>query len=147
MLVTALTFLLGALAVLQATINRHIALQWGIAPTVALNAAVIGVVAALFYAAVRVGSVGNEFVLHPGASLAQMKWWWVVPGLIGFALVAGLPYAVDKIGALRVFVGVVAAQMITSLVWDAAFEKTPATLVRVLGAGLAVVSVLLVSWK
>jgi transporter family-2 protein len=148
MMFVLLTVLLGAMAVIQATINRQIAVQWGLSPAVLLNTFVATVVAAAFLG-VLLARGGPAFLLKPGVGLSELRfhWHWLLPGVFGFFLVAGLPWAVHHIGALRVFVGVVAAQMVTSLAWDHFAEGIPASAVRGTGALLAVASVVLVSWR
>ena len=138
---------LGAIAVLQAAINRKVAAVWGLAPAVLLNTVVLLVVAGAFLGTALRGLGPFARFVAEDARLGQLRWWWVLPGLLGFALVAGLPWAVARVGALQVFVGVVAAQMVTSLFWDALVEGIPATGARALGAALAIVSVVLVAWR
>ena len=137
---------LGAAAVLQATLNRHVAAAWGLAPACVLNMLVALALAAVFVGAALGGRIDGELG-RASLQLASMRWWWIVPGILGFSLVAGLPWAVAKLGALPVFVAVVGAQMVTSLAWDAVAEGVSVTPTRILGGLLAVASVWLVSLK
>lgn len=73
------------------------------------------------------------------------SWWYLLPGLLGFAFVVGLPYSIARIGALQVFVGLVVAQMVGGLLWDHFVEGLDWSFSRILGATLAVVAVLLAS--
>ena len=140
----ALAVLLGAVAVIQATINRQIAVRWGLAPAAILNTGVATIVATMFLGLV-VTLGGTAFTFQSGLRLSEFRWYWVLPGIFGFLLVAGLPWAVHHIGASRVFVGLVAAQMITSLAWDHFAEGIPVTTARGAGALLAIASVVLAS--
>jgi transporter family-2 protein len=142
----ALAIFLGVLAVIQVTINRQVATRWGLAPATLLNTAVATLAAGIFLGfAVALGR--DPFLFQPGLRLSGLRWYWLLPGVIGFMLVAGLPWAVHHVGALRVFVGVVAAQMVASLAWDHFAESNPATPTRIGGALLAIASVVLVSWR
>jgi bacterial/archaeal transporter family-2 protein len=142
----ALAVVLGIVAVIQAAINRQIALRWGLAPAAALNTGIATVVAAIFLGlAVTIGTA--SFVIQPSLRLADFRWYWVLPGVFGFLLVAGIPWAVHQVGALRVFVGLVAAQMVTSLALDHFAEGIPMTTTRGAGALLAIASVFLVSLR
>jgi len=142
----AVAVLLGFVAVLQVTINRHIALRWGLAGAVLLNALVLTLGAITFFAVTRARGVYG-FVLREGAVLSDARWWWALPGLFGLSLVALLPWAANQIGFQRVFVGLVAAQMVGSLLWDLFVERIPVTVPRGFGAVLAVASVALVSGR
>lgn len=143
----ALALLLGAAAVFQASLNRQIAVSVGLPAAALLNATVLLLIAALGFSyalTTRSGLPGEADAL---GVLRHFSWWWCIPGMLGFALVMGLPYAVSKIGALNVFVAVVAAQMVTSLLWDTFVEGVQPSGMRAVGALLTVAGVLLVSWK
>ena len=142
----ALAFFLGAVGVLQVTINRQVALRWGLAPAVLLNTSIATVAAGVFLGLVaRVR--GGSFFFESGMRLSELRWYWVFPGIFGFMIVAGLPWAAHHVGTLRVFVALVAAQMVTSLAWDHFAESIPVTATRVAGALLAIASVVLASLR
>lgn len=132
-------FALGCVAVVQASLNRRIAAQIGLAPAVLLNGLIVAACAGAFYFSARRGWIGG---LVPSAE-ATFKWWWIIPGVLGFALITGLPWAIARVGALQVFVVAVAAQMIASLAWDALVEGIPVNAMRALGATVCVAGVAL----
>jgi uncharacterized membrane protein YdcZ (DUF606 family) len=140
---TLVAILLGFAAVLQVTINRHVALRWGLAGAVLLNALVLTAVAAIFWATALPRASGGGLAIRTVADLGALRWWWLLPGLLGFALVTLLPWAAHHAGVQRVFVALVAAQVVGSLAWDAAFARIPVTPARAAGALLAIASVLL----
>jgi transporter family-2 protein len=142
-----LPFVLGTVAVFQAAFNRRIAAAWGLAPAALLNTAVLLVVGLTFLWWSSAQRNARPHFFQPGGDLGQFRLWWLLPGLFGFSLLTGLPYALAKLGALRVFVALVASQVLTSLIWDATVEKIDLTWPRLLGAGLALGSVVLNSWK
>ena len=138
-----LPLFIGAVAVLQATLNRQIAERWGMASAVLLNTSIAGVcsIALLGYclsAGARTGLLRVTF------DPASFRWWWLLPGVFGFSIVVGLPWAIGKAGALVTFVALVAAQMLTSALWDRYALNVPWDASRGLGAALAIVSVWLV---
>jgi transporter family-2 protein len=142
-LVILLPLGIGAAAVLQATINRQIAGQWGLAPAALLNTS-IALLCAIGLLGYCVAAGPRGGLLRVAFEPASFRAWWLLPGLFGFAIVVGLPWAVGKAGALPTFVSMVAAQMLTSALWDryalgVAWEPS-----RVLGAVLAIASVWLV---
>lgn len=73
----------------------------------------------------------------------NFHWWSILPGICGLAVVLGLPWAIGQIGALKVFLILVAAQMVSSAFWDIAIEGVPLNGYRIAGIGLAVSGALL----
>jgi uncharacterized membrane protein YdcZ (DUF606 family) len=137
---------LGFMAVAQVTLNGRVAMQWGLAPAAVLNMIVALSLAVCFAAwcAFR-GPSSGLYRFHVDASL--VGWWWFLPGCFGFSLVVGMPWAVQKLGALATFVALIGAQMVASMLWDALVEGTALTLPRLLGAAFAVAGVALTRWK
>ncbi|HMI94169.1 MAG TPA: DMT family transporter [Polyangiales bacterium] len=142
-LVILLPVFIGAAAVLQATMNRHIADRWGLAPAVLLNTSIAGLcsLALLAYCS---SAGARSGLLRVAFEPASFRWWWPVPGLFGFAIVVGLPWAVGKAGALPTFVALVAAQTVTSALWDRFALGIAFDFTRALGSLLAIASVWLV---
>lgn len=137
---------LGIAVVLQVSINRQIALRWGLAPAVLLNALVLTAAASLFYVVARLQGSGG-FVLRTEPSLGEMRWWWILPGVFGFALVTLLPWATHNIGFQRVFVALIATQLTASVLWDITFERIPFSIPVAVAVVLAVACVALVSLR
>lgn len=137
-------FVLGVVAVLQATLNREIAAHTGLAVATTLNMAVATVCALGFavYCAARGEQTG---FLQWHADASAFRAWWLVPGLVGFLIVLGLPWSVQRIGALSTFVALVGAQMLASALWDRYATGIPLTAPRVLGALCTVAGVVLLS--
>lgn len=139
-------FVLGALAVLQAGLNRRIAAEWGLAAAVFLNTLVLATIALAWFAVVRsTKSPALEwFAVRQGRGFA---WWYALPGLCGFALVTGLPWVIVRIGALQAFITLVAAQMLAGLAWDYFVEHIQVGGARVAGALLAILGALVAGFK
>lgn len=136
------SFGLGTVAVLQAALNRRIAASFGLAPAIALNAVVVLFAAGCFLFAANRGWIN---AMGPETSLREIQWTWLIPGFFGFAIIAGLPWAIARIGALNVFVTVVAAQMTVSTAWDAVVEGVELSWTRIVGGLLAVAGAILAS--
>lgn len=131
-------FALGCFAVLQVALNKRIAATMGLTQAVILNAFVLLVVAVAFWLYAR-GARDDfgEWISGSGGP-ADFKAWWIVPGLCGLTLVAGLPWAAERMGALQTFVVLVAAQMLFGIFWDHFVDGIAVNAPRVIGAGLAI---------
>jgi hypothetical protein len=68
------------------------------------------------------------------------QWYHILPGIIGFCFVFIIPLVIMEVGTLPVFLGVIAGQIVMSIVWNACYENMPVNSIRVAGA-------LLVVWK
>ena len=136
-----LPFILGAVAVLQGALNRVVAQSWGLTPTIVLNNFVIITMGFLFYISVKFYPQFFPDNFRDKAGFTSFSWYYLLPGLCGLALVAGIPFAIGQIGAANVFIGIVCAQMITSLIWDQLKEGIALSWPRLLGAILTIVGV------
>src|SRR5688500_13267968 len=103
-----LTVFLGIVAVLQGAINRLVASAWGLTPAILLNNLVILVLGFLFYAAVKFYPEWFPESFADKAGFTQWSWYYFLPGLCGLIIITGIPFAISKIGAAEVFVGIVA---------------------------------------
>jgi transporter family-2 protein len=137
---------LGIAAVLQAALNREVASHTGLAAATALNM-LVAAIAAFAFAAFCAVRKAPEGLLRWHVASQDFRAWWLLPGLIGFALVLGLPWAIERAGALATFVVLVAAQMLASTLWDRIAGGVPLSWPRVLGALCTVAGVALVAWK
>ncbi len=144
-LILLLPVVVGALVVLQGNLNRLVAAKHGLAFAMGVNTIVFALSCLGLIAAVRA---------FPGVFPAGFAWrtdgyrfaiWHLFPGLCGFALVAGIPFAIAHLGPVRVFVGVVVAQVVASVLWEAIVDGHRPAPARLAGVGLALVGVLLAS--
>ena len=138
-----LPLILGTFIVLQGAFNRRISAENDLASTVLLNSSVLLAASVVFYLVARASQPEGG----PGTTGFGFRAWYILPGLLGFGIVAGVPWGIERFGALKVFVGLIAAQLVASLAWDAAIELRPVTLVRAGGSLIAFLSAALVIWK
>ncbi|MDO8349096.1 MAG: DMT family transporter [Planctomycetota bacterium] len=137
---------LGVAAVLQATCNREIAVHTGLPAAAALNM-LVATLAALAFAAYCAIRQAPDGLLRWPPDVTAFRWWWLLPGLVGFLIVLGLPWAVQRLGALSTFVVLVGAQVLASALWDRLHAGIPFSLPRVAGAVCTVIGITLLSWK
>lgn len=127
----------GFAGVLQSGLNKKIAEKTGLAFTLNFGNFVVLLAGAILLSVVPAIYHG-EF-----ARLVKFKirgdlfqWWYVVPGLLGLFFIVTAPFAITKIGALKVFVGIICAQTIGSFMWDLWIEKLPVDSWRIAACGL-----------
>lgn len=138
--------LLGTFIVLQGAINRRVSMENGLAAAVLLNSSVLFTVSVAFYLLSKDSQTGH-LPGGPDAAGFTFRAWYLLPGLLGFGIVTGVPWSIGRLGALKVFLGLIAAQLVASLIWDATVELRPVTWIRVGGSLIAFLSAALVMWK
>jgi transporter family-2 protein len=136
---------LGMIGILQGTINRQVASHIGVAQaTLITNMATVFICMGFyFFAKYNQELLPNIFQIK--APFTTYKWWFIFPPIFGFLIVAGMPFAFSKLGAVKVTVGLIAAQMITSVVWDFIVDDIRLNLLKIGGIILAFISVILVT--
>jgi len=137
-------FALGVSVVIQATLNRTMGLQYGLAAAVTLNAVVFFVLSLGFYAIAKyTPTIVPEFWRIRPSSEA-FSWTYLIPGLCGFFLVIGLPWAIQNLGPSTSFLLLIASQIMMSLGleffqqgWTLSGPKLVGALLVIIGAVLA----------
>ena len=142
-----LTLFLGAVGIFQGGLNRQMASHMGVVQAVFLGNLITTSIAFAIFMWARHNPSFFPVFFQIKSPLLALKWWYVFPGIFGFCVVAGLPFVIYKIGAVKVTILLIVAQMIASIFWDLTVEKIPLTFLKVLGLFLAGLSVLLVSWQ
>lgn len=130
--------LVGVAVVLQGGFNRQVSAQWGLATTVLVNGIVFLGVSVLLWGAMKLRPewLPPDFLApQPGGEVAA--WRWLLPGFFGVVIVAGLPWAITRMGALGAVLVLLVTQLVLSIVWDAVVEGVPIQPLRVAGASLA----------
>ena len=139
--------LVGAAVVVQGGLNRMFGGKYGLPVAMSINAAFFTLSALTLWAVAR----WRLLDLPPGLSLPadppafSFRAAYIIPGLCGFVAATGTAYAVAELGAMRTFVGVVAAQMVASAAWDTFVLHQPPGWQRLAGAGLALAGVAVAS--
>ena len=141
-----LVLMLGLAGVVQGGLNRRIMDLWGLPATTLFNSFCFFTAAVLAYVATR--SLPETALLgHRPAAFTQVQWWYIIPGFLGFIFVFGVPIGIARGGALALFVGIVASQLLISFLWDSYVEGIPASGLRAVGALLALTGAVIASWK
>lgn len=141
-------FALGILSVLQGGMNKEIGESWGLPAAVFLNSLILATASFAFYLVTRNSPQWFSPIFHDHGSFKNIPpIWWVLPGTMGFFLVMGIPPIISKIGAMNMFIGLVCAQVVTSILWDYFWEQHSISMVRLLGAVFSIIGAVLVSRK
>ena|SRR3989344_3236256 len=140
-----LSVYLGFAAVLQGGVNRKIAAHWGYPGATLLNSFVILVLSAVVFTLVRV--VDPPELFKDKSAFTGFAWWYLLPGIFGFSLIFLVPVAIEKLGALNLFVALIASQLLGGAVWDYFMEGIPVTKARLAGAALAFAGALLATLR
>lgn len=135
---------LGVTVVLQATLNRTMALQYGLASAVLLNAAVFFILSLGFFISAKYTPTLVPEFMRVRISEQSFSWLYLLPGLCGFFLVLGLPWAIQNIGPSTSFLLLIASQIVVSLGLEIYQSGITPPLVRILGALLVIVGAILV---
>mgnify|MGYP000844814393 CR=1 FL=1 len=134
--------ILGALAglatVVQGGLNRRLSETNGLAMATLINGVATLVVAAALYGLILVWPQKFPELLHVRGNLgSDFRAWYVVPGILGFIIVVGLPLSIAYIGATKTFLIMLGFQMLGSLAWDAFLEGQAISTARLVGVALA----------
>ncbi|MBH1988828.1 MAG: DMT family transporter [Myxococcaceae bacterium] len=136
---------IGFMSVLQIGLNKQLGQQYGLSLVLGINALMILLTSGLlFFATLFFASRFGPFLAGDGSTVS-FKLWHLLPGLFGFSVIFGLPYCMNHVGALPVFIIFVTAQTIASMLWDLGVEKMPFVATKLLGAIIALIGVFLVA--
>lgn len=141
-----LPLVIGVAAVVQGGLIRQISFEWGLAGATLLNNFMMLLLSVGLFAWAKAapGSL-PEFFRDPGGAFGDFRWWYPLVGILGLCVVAGIPLAIYKIGAMTFFVAVVAAQIGAGIAWDLFVDQVPVSGTRLVGAALAAAGAVLVS--
>lgn len=136
-------FLIGTCAVLQSGLNKKFAESMGLGSAILVNNLVILSVSVIAIVVTRlVPETALPELFRPRSGWSY-HWKLIFPGLLAFGIITLAPWAISRAGATRVFVGIIAAQVVVSLFWDYWVEALPASPTRLAGAALALAGALL----
>lgn len=136
-----LPVLLGCVGILQGAINGQISNTIGVTQATLITNVGSVIICVAFYFIVRSYSHLVPDFFQIKAPITTYKWWYVFPPLFGFMIIAGMPFAIAKLGAVKVTVGLIAAQMLTSVLWDIMVLDISLNIMKVVGILFAFLSV------
>jgi transporter family-2 protein len=137
--------ILGIVGILQGTINRQVANYIGVAQATLITNMATVIICTLFYFYAKNYAETLPSIFQIKAPFSTYKWWFIFPPIFGFLIVAGMPFAFSKLGAVKVTVLLIAAQMLTSVLWDMFVEGLELNLLKISGIIFAILSVAMIS--
>ncbi len=130
---------LGVTVLTQGILNRQIGAAWGLSTAVLINAAVFFLLSAgLFLLGKYWPGVLPEFLRYRDAGTG-FKMTFLIPGICGFILVLGLPWALQNIGPSKSFLLLIASQILASLITDQWIFSQPVPAMKWLGGAITIV--------
>lgn len=139
-----LPLLLGFLGILQGALNKTMSSTIGLTWMVLVGNAITLAVCICFFLVVK--TYPTYFPDFVKIKTLSFKWWYIVPGIFGFIFVAGMPLAFYKVGAVKTTVGLIAAQMVTSVLWDIFVDGINVSFNKGLGIAFAFASVIMITF-
>lgn len=136
---------LGCIGILQGAINRQVSMQIGLAQASLITNLATVIMCTFFYLIVKKNPLLFPSFFQLKAEFFTYKWWYIFPPIFGFLIVTGMPYAISEIGAVKVTVGLIAAQMITSVIWDYFVDNITLNPLKIGGIVSALLSVILIT--
>ena len=131
--------LLGSIAILQGALNKEIMQDIGLTWMAFLGCLVTMIICFLYLLVAKTFPENVPALIK--AESFSFKPWYIIPGIFGFLFVILMPIAIIKVGAIKTSVGLIAAQMVTSVFWDKFVEGYSISMNKVLGVLFALVSV------
>ncbi len=132
---------LSAILIIQPFLNKRLYDQLAPSTITVVNnflSFVFAFIYLVFYAILN-----RKHLVYFTTNLNQFSWWWCVPGLCGFFIVAGLPYCFAKLGAFKTTLILVSGQIIISLLLDYFANSIPLSYAKVAAAILGIASIFL----
>lgn len=123
----------GFCILIQGVLNRQFSVSYGLSTATFVNALVFALLAfILFVVAQKVPLSFPEF-LPPKITHYEFRLWHLIPGMCGFAIVMLTPWSIHHLGAASVFVLIVSAQILFSVLWDYTFGSISFSIMKIVG--------------
>lgn len=125
--------LLGVIGLLQGGLNKEIGQIIGVAQATLVGMIITLIIAIIFFYVVKMFPNSVAPIYHIKAPFLTWRWYFIIPGILGFLIVSLLPWAFFELGAVKTTILIVAAQMIFSVYWDLSIEKLPINSYKIIG--------------
>jgi len=141
-----LPIFLGLSVVTQGVLNRKIAGDWGLSSAIFLNAVVLLVISLVFISGAKwMPQIFPEFLRLQNLEMENAKWWFLIPGLCGFFIVLGVPWSLQNNGPSKTFILLIVSQVVFSLLFEKFVFESSVSILKIVGACVAVLGAILVA--
>lgn len=137
--------LIGACGVLQNTLNKKMGDNLGIPLALVINNFVVLFLGLMVFAIAKMIPEASLPDLFRQKAGIEITWRYIVPGIFGFLIISLAPLSIEKIGATRLFIGIIVAQIVVSILWDFYAENIPISVSRIVGATAALAGAIIAS--
>lgn len=149
-------FILGSVIagfsnVIQAGMNRQFGDSMGLSMALLINSLVFLAAAVVFYFfCMAMGTAIPGFMQTKMSLLQTVRgvplWQLVIPGICGFLIVAGIPLAIYKVGALGAILVLIFSQILGGILWDYFVDGIAVSPMRIAGAVIVLAGVAITSF-
>ena len=134
-------FLIGTFGIFQGALNKQVSMEIGVAHATLIGMIITFLLGVALYFLIKVNPQLFPAFYLVKQPITYFKWWFLIPGFLGFFIVFFFSQAIYELGAVKVTILIVVAQIITSTFWDKYVENIPLTIYKILGFFFAILSV------
>ena len=131
----------GAAGIIQGGLNKNMSQNMGLTMALLIGNTLVVLYSVFLYIVASKSPTSVSEIFQLKGAIGSFKWWYVIPSLCGFLIIAGIPFGISKIGAVKAVVLITAGQMTTSILWDIFVEKIPLNTMKGLGIFFSILSV------
>lgn len=132
---------IGISGILQGALNLKMSDSLGLVHSLLIGNFLVLVYTVIIYFFVVKSPESVPDFFRIKAPITSFKWWYVIPSVFGLMIISGIPIGIYRLGAVKVTVLIVVAQMVTSISWDIFVDKIPMNTMKVLGLFFSIIAV------
>jgi len=136
--------ILGFATIIQATLNKQAAKSFGLTQVAVItNAISFSISITLLFLVIKYPDFFPD--IFKVKKIENFNFLYILPGIFGISIVIGIPWAISNLGAVKVTILLITAQIISSFAWDIFVENIPTTTNKLIGSLLAFISIIIMS--
>lgn len=132
---------IGVSGILQGGLNLKMSESLGLVHSLLIGNSLVLIYSLIIYFFVLKSPESVPEFFRIRAPMTAIKWWYVIPSIFGLMIISGIPIGIYRLGAVKVTVLIVVAQMVTSITWDIFVDKVPMNTMKTLGLFFSLIAV------